>query len=94
MESVDRVRMCLALYPVLRRSRLPRAQIDAVIASSAEGYPFPTNLDRDPPRDGLAPPGQQQLLRRALDEDWPEARFEELLRAHARRRATDGQAPG
>lgn len=90
MESVDRLRMCLALYPVLRGSRLPRAQVDAVIASSAEGYPFPTNLDRDPPRDGLAPPSQQQLLRRALDEDWPDARLAEALGAHARRRATDG----
>ena len=65
------------------------AQIDAVIASSAEGYPFPTSLDRDPPIGGLAPASQQMLFRQALNEDWPVDRFVEALRAQARRRETD-----
>ena len=35
-----------------------------VIAACAEGYAFPTNLDRDPPLGGLAPQTQAQLMRR------------------------------
>jgi ectoine hydroxylase-related dioxygenase (phytanoyl-CoA dioxygenase family) len=35
-----------------------------VVAASAEGYAFPTNLDRDQPIDGLAPETQADLVRR------------------------------
>ena len=93
MESVNRLKMCEALYPVLRayraEARMSAAQIEAVIASSAEGYPFPTNLDRDPPLGGLAPPSQQVLFRQALNEDWPVDDFTQTLRAQAQRRETD-----
>jgi ectoine hydroxylase-related dioxygenase (phytanoyl-CoA dioxygenase family) len=41
--------------------------LDNVVAASAEGYPFPTNLDRDQPVGGLAPPSQADLVRAALD---------------------------
>ncbi len=90
MESVNRVGMCEALYPVLRghraEGRLGPAEIAAAIASSAEGYPFPTVLDRDPPTDGLAPMSQQMLFQEALDADWPADRFIAELRARAARR--------
>ncbi|MGV2292386.1 phytanoyl-CoA dioxygenase family protein [Trinickia sp. YCB016] len=90
MESVDRAAMCEALYPVLRacrqEQRMSDAQLDAVIAASAEGYPFPTNLDRDPPLGGLAPPSQQMLCKQALREDWSAAQFVDALRSQARRR--------
>ncbi|CAB3803328.1 phytanoyl-CoA dioxygenase family protein [Pararobbsia alpina] len=93
MESVDRTRMCETLYPVLRLlhadARMDNGDIDAVIASSAEGYPFPTNLDRDPPAGGLAPASQQALFRQALDEQWSTARFVETLRARDQARKTD-----
>jgi ectoine hydroxylase-related dioxygenase (phytanoyl-CoA dioxygenase family) len=92
MESVDRVAMCEAIYPVLRdcvaQRRLSEAQLDAAISSCAEGYPFPTNLDRDPPLGGLAPPSQQTLLKQALAEAWPAERFIAALHQHARRRET------
>jgi ectoine hydroxylase-related dioxygenase (phytanoyl-CoA dioxygenase family) len=81
METVDRARMCEAVYPVLRE--LSASERDAVIASTAEGYAFPTNLDRDPPTGGLAPPSQQAVLRRACDESWSEARLGERLRAQS-----------
>jgi ectoine hydroxylase-related dioxygenase (phytanoyl-CoA dioxygenase family) len=90
MESVNRVKMCEALYPVLRahraEARLGEAETAAAIASSAEGYPFPTVLDRDPPIGGLAPKSQQMLFRQALDEDWPADRFIAELRVQAERR--------
>ncbi len=89
MESVDRTRMIKALFPVLRRRAaggLSAAAIDNVIAASAEGYPFPTNLDRDPPIGGLAPRSQQDLVREGLAAGWDEAAFEAALEAHAARR--------
>jgi ectoine hydroxylase-related dioxygenase (phytanoyl-CoA dioxygenase family) len=88
MESVNRVKMCEVLYPVLRahRDEMGAAEIAAAIACSAEGYPFPTNLDRDPPTDGLAPMSQQMLFRQALGQDWPVDRFVAELRAQAARR--------
>lgn len=83
MESVDRVAMCRALYPHLLSFE---GNVDNVIAAGAEGYAFPTNLDRDQPVDGLAPPTQAALLRQALSEKWDEARFSAALEAQADRR--------
>lgn len=95
MEALDRTRMCEAIYPVLHERRMKDPQGAAVelttvaaIASCAEGYPFPTNLDRDPPVGGLAPESQQALMQRALHENWEPARFAQALHAqHARRDA-------
>jgi ectoine hydroxylase-related dioxygenase (phytanoyl-CoA dioxygenase family) len=87
METVDRKRMCRALYPALRRlreaARLDSESIDRAIASCAEGYSFPTDLDRDPPIGGLAPESQQGLVRRAVAEAWSIEQFEEALEAQA-----------
>ncbi len=90
MESVDRDGMCRRLYPALRglldAGALSAAEGDAAIASAAEGYSFPTNLDSDPPVGGLAPETQAALFRRALDSGMPAADFEaELTRLAARR---------
>lgn len=90
MESVDRTRMCASLYPVLLQMTdagvLGAAEADAAIAACAEGYPFPTNLDRDPPIGGLAPPSQQVVMRRSLSERRPAARFRDDLAAQQDRR--------
>jgi ectoine hydroxylase-related dioxygenase (phytanoyl-CoA dioxygenase family) len=74
MEAVDREVVVTAIYDNLRKAQVsegwePR-DLDNVIAASAEGYSFPTNLDRDQPIGGLAPPTQADLLREALAEDW------------------------
>lgn len=91
MESIDRLALCRAVYPALRRlvagGRLDAARADAAVAACAEGYAFPTNLDRDPPRDGLAPQAPAALMRRALAEDWDEARLAQALQEQALRRA-------
>jgi ectoine hydroxylase-related dioxygenase (phytanoyl-CoA dioxygenase family) len=86
MESVDREAMCLALYPALRTRGADAA--GNAIAAAAEGYAFPTNLDRDPPVDGLAPPSQADLVRRALDEGWDHDTFRAELAAWSERRRT------
>jgi len=83
MESVDRHAMSLAIYPYL--AALPVAQRMAVIAATAEGYAFPTNLDRDPPLYGLAPPTQQDVLTQAVQEQWSVDRVvQELAAQHAK----------
>ncbi|MGE0295351.1 phytanoyl-CoA dioxygenase family protein [Pseudonocardia sp.] len=84
MEAVDRDRMCRALFPELLR-RAP-AEVRTVVASAAEGYAFPTNLDLDPPVGGLAPPSQADLLLRAVDERWTPERLDARLDEHRRRR--------
>jgi len=64
METVDRVKMSKALYPALGALD-GRARLNA-IAASAEGYAFPTNLDRDPPIGGLAPKTPAMAMAEAL----------------------------
>ena len=61
-----------AVYPALlaRRTPAPTSGLSNVVAASAEGYPFPTNLDLDQPVDGLAPQSQAELVRRAAGERW------------------------
>jgi ectoine hydroxylase-related dioxygenase (phytanoyl-CoA dioxygenase family) len=85
MEQVDRRRMCEVLYPALR-ARRAEPGVEHAVAAAAEGYAFPTDLDRDPPVDGLAPPSQADLVRRALAEDWAPEELNTRLAEHAARR--------
>ncbi|MEX0317824.1 MAG: phytanoyl-CoA dioxygenase family protein [Ruegeria sp.] len=88
MESLDRAAMCALLYPALARlkDQLSAGEIRAAIAAAAEGYSFPTNLDRDPPVGGLAPETQAALLTRALDAGWSADRVKAELDAQTTRR--------
>ncbi|HET7303841.1 MAG TPA: phytanoyl-CoA dioxygenase family protein [Segeticoccus sp.] len=88
METVDRARVCAAVYPALlsaKRSGLGPAEVANVVAASAEGYAFPTNLDRDQPVGGLAPQSQAALVTEALREELP---AEELAHRLAERAAS------
>ncbi|MFZ5962804.1 phytanoyl-CoA dioxygenase family protein [Thalassococcus sp. BH17M4-6] len=91
LEAVDRAAMTRAIFPALKAlrgaGRLTPAEVDAAVAATAEGYPFPTNLDTDPPIGGLAPASQADILRRALAEDWtPDALDAELTALATRQR--------
>jgi ectoine hydroxylase-related dioxygenase (phytanoyl-CoA dioxygenase family) len=88
MEQVDRARVVAAIYPALRQSGLDPAGAAAAVAASAEGYPFPTNLDLDQPVDGLTPLSQAQLVHRALDERWEPAALSAALADYTARRRT------
>ena len=88
MESMDRAAMSAILYPTLRKMKLSAGEISNVIAACAEGYAFPTNLDRDPPIGGLAPQTQQQLMAKALAENWESDVFTAALKKHSWRRLT------
>lgn len=78
MESVNRTEMCRALFPVLKAAPTG-VDIANVIASSAEGYPFPTNLDRNPPIGGIAPKTQAAYLAQAIAEGWTDEAFGQML---------------
>jgi ectoine hydroxylase-related dioxygenase (phytanoyl-CoA dioxygenase family) len=95
METVDRTAMSRVLYPVVQArmasGAMSREQALRAIAACADGYSFPSNLDRDPPGATLMPESQQALMLRALAEGWPAARFSEEVTAQARRRRTDGE---
>ncbi|RZU15868.1 ectoine hydroxylase-related dioxygenase (phytanoyl-CoA dioxygenase family) [Kribbella rubisoli] len=88
MESIDRARMIEAVYPALIAVDDPAA-VENVIAATAEGYAFPTNLDRDQPIGGLAPQSQADVLRSAVTERWHPDRLHQALVEHADRRQTD-----
>ena len=87
MESVDRARMCRAVFPVLRQGGAG-IEVANVIASTAEGYPFPTNLDRNPPIGGLAPRSMADLLSQAVSEGWSDAQLDTALNDLERKNGT------
>lgn len=89
METVDRHTMCTLIYPHALQAQqtgaLSEAEMRAAVAACAEGYSFPTNLDRDPPADGLAPETQRALFLRALSEGLSPNEFATHLDAMAQR---------
>ena len=91
LEAVDRQAMSVALFPELVKLKqggaMSAAELDAAIGSCAEGYPFPTNLDTDPPIGGLAPASMADILRQALDEGWTSDRFAQALSEQKGRQA-------
>ncbi|MDP5084150.1 MAG: phytanoyl-CoA dioxygenase family protein [Yoonia sp.] len=92
METVDRTAMCKAAFPALQRfhaeGSLAPAALEAALSAIAEGYSFPTNLDRDPPLNGLAPVTQKELLRQAVHEGHaPEDLARNLARLAERQKA-------
>jgi ectoine hydroxylase-related dioxygenase (phytanoyl-CoA dioxygenase family) len=87
--TVETERVSAALYPTLRARRAagaPEQDLRNVVAAAAEGYPFPTNLDRDQPVGALVPESQAQLVWRALENDWDEETFAAELAAQTERR--------
>ncbi|MGI8888126.1 MAG: phytanoyl-CoA dioxygenase family protein [Nocardioidaceae bacterium] len=90
MESVDRASIVRTVFPALRAMRAEGAtegRLRNIIAAAAEGYAFPTNLDRDQPVDGLAPETQAELTWRAVDGQWSDEEFARHLSDHTDRRA-------
>ena len=91
MEAVDRTAMCRALYPALLAQKAAGADertLRNVVAASAEGYAFPTNLDRDQPIGGLAPETQAELVWRAVQGGWLPEDLDRELSTQAGRRAS------
>jgi ectoine hydroxylase-related dioxygenase (phytanoyl-CoA dioxygenase family) len=89
MESLDRTAMVRAVYPALLEmrsaGRSEQALVNAVNAT-AEGYPFPTNLDRDQPIGSLAPPSQVDTVLAAVTGGLTPLELEIALAAQIERR--------
>ena len=82
-EWFSRLQQWLLTYPIALQHYLQKSfnirEIKAAIAATAEGYSFPTNLDNDPPKGGLAPETQQAFFIRALEENMKEDEFKTKL---------------
>ncbi len=86
LEQIDRAAMVRSLFPAMRDLELAGAERAAAIGAAAEGYPFPTNLDNDPPLGGLASESQAELLGRALVENMNDSDFEAAMEDNLTRR--------
>ena len=92
METVDRIKTAKAVYPVLQARHAAGVDPESLsnaISAAAEGYPFPTNLDRDENVGGLSPLAQTALLEQALTEDWDADQVAQALDEYATRHRTD-----
>ncbi len=91
-EIVDRSRISKEVFPLLSdmkaSGRLSQRQVDNVVAATAEGYPFPVNLDLDSPLSGMAPPSQQDIMRQALSEGWTADAFAAAVTEQDERKRT------
>ncbi len=88
MESIDRARVVEAVYPTLlarKASGASARELADVVAASAEGYAFPTNLDRDQPVDGMSPATQADVVTAALEEGVPASTLADRLAAQRER---------
>jgi len=93
METMDRLRMSSATYPVLlarQEAGFTDDQLLNAMTAAADGYAFPTNLDNDPPVDGLTPPSHLDIVRNALAEHASPDALAERLDALAGRRRSHG----
>lgn len=89
MEALDRTAMVRAVYPALQAMKAagcPRHELANVVVATAEGYAFPTNLDRDQPNGSLAPPSQVDTVLAALADDLSINELDIALRAQEERR--------
>ena len=86
---MDRAAMVRAIYPALlamkAAGRSDRDLRNAVNAT-AEGYAFPTNLDRDQPIGSLAPPSQVDTVLAALADGLTPEALDVVLADHIERR--------
>ena len=89
MEALDRTAMVRAVYPVLlamKAAGRSASDLHNVVVATAEGYPFPTNLDLDQPIGSLAPPAQVDTVLAALADDLTPAQLDVALRDQDDRR--------
>jgi ectoine hydroxylase-related dioxygenase (phytanoyl-CoA dioxygenase family) len=89
MESLDRTAMTVAVYPALRAMKAAgrsARELANVVNATAEGYPFPTDLDRDQPIGSLAPRSQVDILSAALADDHSPEHLASALDAQNERR--------
>ncbi|KAF7586875.1 hypothetical protein BBP40_008204 [Aspergillus hancockii] len=76
MESIDTIPIVDRCWEILVKRYQAAggaldAELESLILAVADGYPFPTNLDRRPPApSGMAPESEQEIMARGLKEGW------------------------
>jgi hypothetical protein len=81
--------MVRATYPALlamKAAGRPQRELHNAVVATAEGYPFPTNLDSDQPIGSLAPPSQVDTVLAALAGDLTPEQLDVALRDQDDRR--------
>jgi len=89
MEAMDRAAMVRAIYPALlamKAAGRPDRDLRNAVNATAEGYAFPTNLDRDQPIGSLAPPSQVDTVLAALADGLTPEALDIALADHLERR--------
>ncbi|MEE3850948.1 phytanoyl-CoA dioxygenase family protein [Gordonia sp. LSe1-13] len=83
MDAVDRSAIMRRIYPSVRELAAAghTRAVANVIAASAEGYAFPSNLDLDQPLTGLTGESQAELFARAVADGFDPQRFDTELSA-------------
>ncbi len=85
MELLNREAICAFVYPTVvamaQAGDCSDADVVAAIAAMADGYAFPTNLDRVPPNTPGSNQTAQALMMRAVGERWPIEAFRSALGA-------------
>ncbi|PIG69652.1 phytanoyl-CoA dioxygenase family protein [Aspergillus arachidicola] len=85
MESIDVVPIVERCWGTLLERFKHAGEVDGglenFVKAVADGYPFPTNLDKRPPApNGMAPESEQDIMVRGLREGWGTERAVEELR--------------
>src|SRR3954451_7527490 len=91
MEQIDRTKTAKAVYPALAErlaAGMALRLLENAVAAAAEGYPFPTNLDRDQPVGGLTPLAQTDIILDAVVNGVGVAELSQRLDDYAARRLT------
>ena len=83
MENLDTVKMVDACWEELAQKYKREGwsqQVECVVKTVADGYPFPTNLDKRAPRpNGMAPSSEQEILKCGLVKSWSKTQVVEEL---------------
>jgi ectoine hydroxylase-related dioxygenase (phytanoyl-CoA dioxygenase family) len=86
MEAIDRTKMMKALYPVLSGGRWGKEALQTIVAATAEGYAFPTNLDTDPAVGGMSPKTHADMMHEALANGTAADEFDSIIDTLDKRR--------
>ena len=70
----------------MQRTGRPAGELANIVSATAEGYAFPTNLDRDQPLGSLAPPSQVDTVLAALADGLSPGELDLILDAQNERR--------
>ncbi len=90
METIDTYAIAKNVFPTMQQmvasGDLRADEVRSLIAATADGYSFPSNLDLDPPSEGMAPQTAQELMYVALTDCWSVEVFSDALDAHRAKR--------